>query len=170
MTCTKKHATTAVRNPNRPAYSKSQYRLRYPGSYVYEYVTSNSFIFLSSNTSSSFPILCYFPVSGSSVHLLNPLLSFANLSISLIVFPFCLPSSSLLGISVQALCMLRFRQAKRVFAEIGFIHHEPSDDGQFNPLTFVACYSGPRFSCNCRLYNLIFNIITTVLLNRCSCI
>jgi hypothetical protein len=118
--------------------------------------------------------------------LLNPFLSFANLSISLMVFPFCLPKSSLrsshvflgrsqwntslLGLSVQALCMLRFRQAKRVFAEIGFIHHEPSDDGQFIPLTLVACYSGPRFSCNCRLYNLIFNIITTVLLNRCSCI
>ena len=46
-------------------------------------------------SSSSFPIPCYLPVSGSSVHLLNPFLSFANLSISLIVFPFCLPSSSI---------------------------------------------------------------------------
>ena len=47
------------------------------------------------HTSSSFPIPCYLPVSGSSVHLLNPFLSFANLSISLTVFPFSLPNSSI---------------------------------------------------------------------------
>ena len=35
-------------------------------------------------SSSSFPVPCYLPVLGSSVHLLNPFLSFANLSISLI--------------------------------------------------------------------------------------
>ena len=49
----------------------------------------------SNTSSSSFPIPCYLPVSGSSVHLLNPFLSFANLSISLTVFPFCLPKSSI---------------------------------------------------------------------------
>ena len=48
----------------------------------------------SSFSSSSFPMPCYLPVAGSSVHLLNPFLSFANLSISLIVFPFSLPNSS----------------------------------------------------------------------------
>jgi hypothetical protein len=42
-----------------------------------------------------FLIPCYQPVSGSSVHVLNPFLSFANLSISLIVFPLCLPNSSI---------------------------------------------------------------------------
>ena len=37
------------------------------------------------------PIPCYLPVSGSSVHLLNVILPFASLSISLIVFPSVFP-------------------------------------------------------------------------------
>jgi hypothetical protein len=51
----------------------------------------------------SFPIPCYLPVSGSSVHLLNPFLPCAYLSISLIVFRFCLPNSLLSRLHVSVL-------------------------------------------------------------------